>query len=306
VHLAHIGSVYQNAVLTIIAASGNDCDAGLPGIRPGTRFAHQSWLQFGDMALMTSVQHLQGSIVTPESSRWARRAWTFQERLLSHRCVIFTKEQVWWDCQCATWCEESQHESEDVPGFALASHRKELTLDQKFSKPQRSDHFELIADYAQRELTFAADVMNAFSGVQSTLTDLSGQEFFWGFLVTGFENQLYWVGKAHMRTPPMTEHSHYPTWSWAAWQGEISFRHYDTCVPSVWCFTMAVNKLGCEATQQLSIPPERHRHTVYRRDSASVLTTKDIGNSFVFLDLLSNFLFDATRQIGSAWTCPSI
>lgn len=261
-HLAHMGFVYQNAVLTIVAAYGDDCDAGLPGIRPEWRYPTQDWVEFGDMTLVSSVQQQEGAIVTPESSKWARRAWTFQERLLSPRCVIFTQEQVWWDCQCATWCEESQHESKEVPGFALTPHRKKLTLDQKFSKLQRSDYFELIADYAQRELTFAADAMNAISGVLSTLTHLSGQEFFWGFLVAGFEHQLYWVGEARRRTPSWKEHCHYPTWSWAAWRGEISFRHYDTYIPSVCCFSMVVNKLGYEAVQQVSGAPVEGRQIV--------------------------------------------
>ena len=39
--ISNMGFVYQHATFTIIAASGTDCEAGLPGLRPGTRFNEQ-------------------------------------------------------------------------------------------------------------------------------------------------------------------------------------------------------------------------------------------------------------------------
>ncbi len=45
--IARMGSVFQCALFTIIAASGSDCDAGLPGIRSGTRFKQQQLVEAG-------------------------------------------------------------------------------------------------------------------------------------------------------------------------------------------------------------------------------------------------------------------
>ena len=55
--IARMGSVFQSALFTIIAGSGSDCDAGLPGIRPGTRFKRQQLVEAGNITLLSSIQH---------------------------------------------------------------------------------------------------------------------------------------------------------------------------------------------------------------------------------------------------------
>ena len=40
-----------------------------------------------------------------QKSTWDTRGWTFQEKVLSRRCLFFMEEQVYWECQRASWCE---------------------------------------------------------------------------------------------------------------------------------------------------------------------------------------------------------
>lgn len=45
-----------------------------------------------------------------DCSKWSHRAWTVQEKALSRRTLVFTDEQVFWTCQQAYFCEESDFE----------------------------------------------------------------------------------------------------------------------------------------------------------------------------------------------------
>lgn len=235
-HIAQMGLVYQSALFTIIAASGNDCDAGLPGVRPETRFKEQQLVQAGDITLLSSIQYPVDNILTAETSKWAQRAWTFQEELLSRRQMIFTDEQIWWRCSCATWCEESQLETEDHVGFLLTDQAVVPHLKDRYSKLKPKHYFDLVSKYAQRQLSYASDALNAFSGILSMLSDYSHEKFLWGLMNSTFERQLYWVGKAKMRNVP--QKGYFPTWSWVAWEGDVSFRHYLTYHPMTVYYTI--------------------------------------------------------------------
>ena len=177
--ISDIGFVYENALFTIIAASGIDCEAGLPGVRAGTRFNEQRIVEAGDIVLLSSIQTPSDRSLTSETSKWARRGWTFQEELLSSRQIIFTDEQVWWRCGCATWCEDSQLETRDLAGFLLTGQEYAEPLKQRFSTLEPETYFKLAADYAQRQLTFASDALNAFAGTLSMSTDYSREQFLW-------------------------------------------------------------------------------------------------------------------------------
>jgi hypothetical protein len=64
--------VYGEAVMTIIAASGNDADDGLAGVRPNSRGVSQKFATIGtDLRLI--VPH---NLTALDRSAWASRAWT--------------------------------------------------------------------------------------------------------------------------------------------------------------------------------------------------------------------------------------
>jgi hypothetical protein len=287
--MAQMGFVYQNALFTIIAASGNDCDAGLPGIRPGTRFRPQQLVQAGDITLISSIQHPCDRILTPETSKWARRAWTFQEELLSPRLLIFTDEQVWWRCPCATWCEDSQLETKDATGFLLTGQTVERSLKERYSKLRPDDYFDLVTNYAQRQLSYPSDALNAFAGILSMLTDYSNEQFLWGLMTSTFERQLYWVGKAKMRTS--LQDGYFPTWSWVGWEGDVSFRHYQTYKPVVACFAIHKDKDGHECAQVVCSPPTGLGAGDYDLPlgERSVVSIEIIRKAYPIHSLISNF-----------------
>jgi hypothetical protein len=88
-----MATIYGCATLTIVALTGKDSNAGLPGIsalRPA-----QVRETVNGHKLFTTSPDIQSEI---ERSMWATRAWTLQEELLSRRMLHFTESQVDFSC----------------------------------------------------------------------------------------------------------------------------------------------------------------------------------------------------------------
>ncbi|PNP59166.1 hypothetical protein THARTR1_01414 [Trichoderma harzianum] len=102
--IANMDSIYGAAVLTIVAACGSDANAGLRGVRKGSRIFSQSAATiWHDLTLVAAAS--PGDIA---ESIWATRGWTYQEQLLSQRLLVFTTEgQVVWQCASSHLLEDT-------------------------------------------------------------------------------------------------------------------------------------------------------------------------------------------------------
>jgi hypothetical protein len=108
-------------------------------------------------------------------------------------------------------------------------------------------------------------------------------------MTSTFERQLYWVGKAKMRTLP--QDVYFPTWSWVGWEVEVSFRHYQTYKPVVVCFTIQKDEDGHECAQVVCSPPSGLGARQYDPllDQKSVVSIKNIRTAYPINSLTSNF-----------------
>ncbi|KAK0741616.1 heterokaryon incompatibility protein-domain-containing protein [Apiosordaria backusii] len=100
--VSQMNAIYAVADLTFIAASGNSEDDGLPGVGIKSR-QPQEKIVVGDLTLTQGFCHLQPMLL---KSKWATRAWTFQEGCLSRRSLFFTDQQVYFACN-GMYCAES-------------------------------------------------------------------------------------------------------------------------------------------------------------------------------------------------------
>ena len=69
--------IYANAEVTIVAAAGDDCHAGLPGIQPNTRNNDQNIISLGQVPIMQSLE--SGGLYLGNAT-YNKRGWCFQER----------------------------------------------------------------------------------------------------------------------------------------------------------------------------------------------------------------------------------
>lgn len=96
--VSRMGDTYTGAYATIIEAAGSDAEAGISrlhydttrGERPVTFESKQ-----GRVSLLPCLVPLEGLII---GTKWASRAWTYQERLLSNRCLFLLKTEVIFSC----------------------------------------------------------------------------------------------------------------------------------------------------------------------------------------------------------------
>lgn len=109
--LAHMRLIYQNALLTISAASAAACTDGFLNIRAKPRFPvmlYSSELTFESITLQYRTQDGKIGLIqlTPSillhldevEDPIFSRAWTLQESLLSTRLLMYGKTQLLWRC----------------------------------------------------------------------------------------------------------------------------------------------------------------------------------------------------------------
>lgn len=96
--IAEMGSIYRNAYLTIIAADGDSAGSGLGRL-------HTSDLSINSLDWLATDAHgvrlqpAQPSLLHKvANSVWGTRAWTYQEEMLSERCVYFMEDEVHYTC----------------------------------------------------------------------------------------------------------------------------------------------------------------------------------------------------------------
>ena len=228
-HLSHMGSIYANAYVTIVAAGGT-AFAGLSGIEHVTRpmdraVAVPPYLR-NEWSLHSKIMEHHRAI---QKSPWNHRAWTFQEQIFSRRLLIFGAADVSWECHCAVWFEGMQpvegkcQKNDDIiaQGFAFAI------------PPNMDDYARHVAQYNRRALTYPEDALDAFGGVLTTLATAFTGGFIYGLPVMFFDAALLWYNEAPLeRRRPRRQDSASrmpPTWSWAAWSGGISYSDHKSC-----------------------------------------------------------------------------
>lgn len=230
-------TIYRQAEATIIVAPAWDCTKGIPGVNNSARSAWQRSEQFDGMRLITS--HLSLGVVV-KSSRWGRRGWTFQEGLMSRRCIVFGPEQVYYQCAGGTWCE-SMLEPHSHTSPSNLDHLFEGTLRDPFldeSSDPTSLYWSLVKDYTSRDLTYATDALRGFTGFLEHFSALRNMSFLWGLPnQPSLSRNLLW---GHIPAPhqQVTRRPAFPSWSWAGWSGRATLEYLGEEEPHT-VFTMS-------------------------------------------------------------------
>lgn len=227
VQIARMSDIYGLGALNIIAAAGQDCNAGLPGLRPGTRSMEQRELviqlanqERPGLSLLTTLrsnpkdfgEFFGRGLDDLASSVWNQRGWTLQERALSRRNLIFTNEQVMWSCNSAYYCEETRYEDwEHLPSPESTGLRMRHFFDNAHNLGIFSSVYEdhqteylaardtkwyrfnlLVERFTARDFTYSGDVYDGCSAIFDTMGARIGEEFLWGMPRSRLELGLLW------------------------------------------------------------------------------------------------------------------
>lgn len=235
--------IYADASITIIGAAGNGAETGLPGVSYPRQAPKR--VNFGDVNIFelpgVPFQRAHDDLL---DSKWASRAWTYQEGYLSSRRLIFTENHVMFLCKefCAP---ESVKRPLQVAATLDANDAWRFSrLVPEHGSQHRYQLEHPINEYSRRELTHQNDRLNAFLGILNHFMHESDPEepmasllhLFWGLTVR--RGMKYHDGDPEGPGPepwcadllwhhptPTTRRTGFPSWSWLGWHGpcELNF-----------------------------------------------------------------------------------
>ncbi|KAK4442799.1 heterokaryon incompatibility protein-domain-containing protein [Podospora aff. communis PSN243] len=218
--------IYADAAFVIIVLSAPHADAGIPGVRPGTRRYQSLVEEIGGTQLIASMDHMHmKSSLWPvfRSSVYATRGWTFQEHLLSSRRLYITKHQVYWEHDERVVAEDSTSlipaESKIDPITDLRK-RGEGDLNRWFG------FYEfLVQSYTARTLGREDDdMLSAFFGISSRLESLCHQSMAAAIPLRAFHRALLFVPRRDsLSRRRIVAGKNYPSWSWLGWRGPVTY-----------------------------------------------------------------------------------
>ncbi|KAL6706141.1 hypothetical protein ACN47E_006057 [Coniothyrium glycines] len=164
--IQQMDKIYGCAEITIIATHGNGPHEGLPGVR-GTARARQCRLDLGEnvyvdagLILPTVIWSLPEEIKT---STWFTRGWTFQEMLLSRRCLAFTSLGMYYQCRTQYFAEAVRNVGDVV--MSEESKRVPQVFPCLGDDGRIKDLVQRLSEYSTRTLSFNRDLINAFLGI---------------------------------------------------------------------------------------------------------------------------------------------
>ncbi|KAJ6782092.1 hypothetical protein PWT90_06217 [Aphanocladium album] len=220
--LLKMASIFGNADLTIVIPSVTAA-SGLSGIPDVTRpiakrdYYRPRWWEMPNKLATRLAEHQKVLNDVSWGSPWRKRTWTFQENYFSNRFLVVDEKSMTWQCRCQVCFEDG-----DV-GDGRESH---VTHGQglRLSHPTFKAYGELVSAVNSRQLRSPEESLHVFGGVMGVL------EAHWrSGWVCGLPSQYFDLAFSWYNEKPLKKRASQnsdlmaPSWSWAAWEGPISF-----------------------------------------------------------------------------------
>ncbi|KAJ9613522.1 hypothetical protein H2200_003464 [Cladophialophora chaetospira] len=253
--LAIMGDIFHYAYLVVVASVGSDAYAGLPGVGPRKRCTWQHSEVIDGIPFITTQPAVRGAL---KSSVWNRRGWTFQEIALARPVLIFTENQVYWNCKRDIWREDVTCE------LPLASIIVDESNSIWYSVPySHACRTHIYCDYAVgfsgRAFGEERDVLWAFRSILRMQESRFPQGFIWGLPYERLDATLLWSESSWCveSHPRGAQHNlvkegrqfniRFPSWSWLSTTSKIRFQ--DPCGNSIVSEISWHRPLQVEATE---------------------------------------------------------
>jgi hypothetical protein len=179
--IQQMGSIYSCASLTIIAVAGEDPTHGLPGVGATSR-KPQPFVQVGETILVSTLTDIKQEI---DESKWNQRGWTFQEGMLSQKRLVFTDNQIYFQCMGMHCLESVSVPLGDLHISSLQHFRDDISTWKAFPNIAKaenaSDMKQYINQFSPRQLSQGTDALKAFQGILERFNSLEDPtDHLWG------------------------------------------------------------------------------------------------------------------------------
>lgn len=231
----HMDAIYRQAILTTVAGNALSADFGIYGHRRNPRETIQRTYSYRPGLTLTAKEAFFGDVeVEAMLSMWSSRAWTFQERILSRRLLIFVDSTVYWSCSCCRWSEAEHNPSEEGPppweyyNDPIFHDNPTLYLKGIQLPGDNSINFvwqNVVKTFSSLTLTYEKDVFLAIAGLESYIAQYFDTSYIFGHPRKNFLDFLVWLprpGRVKRRNAPGI-----PSWSWASWLGSVMYHEVE-------------------------------------------------------------------------------
>jgi hypothetical protein len=232
--MAQMGDVYGNAYLTISAASASSCHDGFLETREEQRcivtlpFCCEDE-NIGKASMWIRIHHEPRS-VSRNDEPLDRRAWTLQERFMSHRLLIFSQIQVFFMCATSFGSDggtvdRSEYMSLIGDGRDLMRPSGLMGVNDTLWSVRKS-WIQMVKDFSTRMLSNPEDKLPAVSSIAAYTAGFNKEDkYLAGLWKSTLLEDLSWHkpnGKSLTRSTTWRA----PSWSWMSVDGDISFHDH--------------------------------------------------------------------------------
>ncbi|OCL15246.1 HET-domain-containing protein [Glonium stellatum] len=221
-HINAMDAVYANSLVTVIAASGFSFPSHLPGASDTPRPLLPIKETVIGCELSLRLPPIHGLVNGIEASPWSKRAWTYQEGLISRRRLVFTDQEVFFICVEEVYAESCTEPPNGTSRLILYNSTPADRLQAIFNNPnlervawQFDKYSSLVKEFLSRDITYISDGLNAFKGLERRIQATSHAEFFWGLPECEFHKALLWQVPDPQTSSPLRPN--FPSWSWGGW-----------------------------------------------------------------------------------------
>jgi hypothetical protein len=220
--------IYGNATLTICAADGEDASIGLRAMHSSGEYSSYHVIRNCNPPKRPPLNLM---VTRPpemyiRASKWNTRAWTFQERLLSRRCLIFTEGRVYFQCR-STGMSEDIFADREGAGWSLDLVDAPMQIFRQLSQKAIWVYMKSVELYSSRQLTKPKDILAAFSGMSNLMEQGMRSPFIFGLPSSHLDLALLWepTQAAERRKAKNDKEKQeyggmeFPSWSWSGWMG---------------------------------------------------------------------------------------
>ncbi|PMD66958.1 HET-domain-containing protein [Hyaloscypha bicolor E] len=241
---AQMASTYENSFFTIGATSAGSDDDGFLS-RFDTHLKLQVKTREGTLQELYVQRVALPEDMLPESQPLLRRAWCYQERLLSSRMLHFTKRELWWECR-------NKHDC--VCGNISNHYGTRMML---LEKPRLYEYMahpriwrQIVETYSDLNMTLEKDKLPALSGLAQRVQNLRKDDYLAGLWSQTLVDDLCWRASSCEGRP---REWRAPSWSWAAVNGHITWDETSLSPQGIFIndgtYAADVDVIACETVQ---------------------------------------------------------